>query len=380
MAERDYYEVLGLSKSASQEEIKSAYRKLAMQYHPDRNPDDPSAEEKFKEASVAYDVLSDSNKRQRYDQFGHAGVNSSGGGYNPFGDINDIFSHFSDLFGGGGGFGDIFGSGGGRRRSRRSVGERGSDIKIKMPLTIEEVAFGTTKTIKIKRLVVCKTCNGTGAKSASDKIKCSNCNGTGEVRQVTRSMFGQIVNVGICQSCGGTGEVIKNKCADCKGDGRVPFEDTLDIKIPAGVNNDNYISSQSKGNAGRFGGPSGDLLVVIIELQHEKFKRMGDNVLYSLEVSFPDLAIGSVFEIDTLDGKEKVVVPSGSQPNDSIKLSGKGIQGLNTNRRGDFIVLLNLVIPKKISNKEAELITELSKQPNFFSPSVAPPKKGFFNK
>ncbi len=381
MAERDYYEVLGVEKNASQNEIKSAYRKLALQYHPDRNPDDASAEEKFKEAAVAYEVLSDQDKRQRYDQFGHAGVNGfGGGGYSPFSNINDIFTHFGDIFSGG--FSDFFGGGGGssRNRNRRSQGERGSDIKIKLPLTINEIAFGTEKTIKIKRLVQCQKCNGTGAKDSASKINCSTCGGSGEVRNVSRSVFGQVVNITICPTCNGTGQVIKDKCLECKGDGRVSFEDTIDVSVPSGVSNDNYIPLSGKGNAGRFGGRAGDLLVIFIEKEHEKFKRMGDNVLYSLDVSFPDLAIGSIFEIETLDGANKVEIPAGSQPNDTIKLKEKGIKGLNTHRRGDFVVMLNLVIPKKISAKEKEIITELSKQENFLTKNITTKKKGLFGK
>ena len=381
MSEKDYYEVLGINKNANQDEIKSAYRKLAMQYHPDRNPDNPNAEEKFKEAAVAYEVLSDANKRQRYDQFGHAGVNSGfggGDGYSPFSNMNDIFSHFSDIFSGG--FSDFFGGGNTSRQGNRQQGERGSDVKIKLPLTIEEIAFGTEKTIKIKRLVQCKKCNGSGAKDASSKTNCPTCRGTGEVRNVSRSVFGQIVNITICPTCSGMGQVIKDKCPECNGDGRVPFEDTIDVSVPSGVSNDNYIPLSGKGNAGRFGGRSGDLLVIFIEKEHEKFKRLGDNVLYSLDVSFPDLAIGSNFEIQTLDGVNNIIVPAGSQPNDTIKLKDKGIKGLNSNRRGEFIIMLNLIIPKKINTKEKEIITELAMQENFLTKNITNKKKGFFAK
>jgi molecular chaperone DnaJ len=357
MTNKDYYEVLGVSKTCSTDEIKVAYRKLAMQYHPDRNPDDPKAEDKFKEASVAYDVLSDTEKRQRYDQFGHAGV--SGGNYSSnFTNINDIFSHFSDIFGGG--FGDIFGSGSsnGRRRSaRRNSGERGSDIRIKLPLTIEEIAFGVSKTIKIKRLVTCPTCKGTGAKDSSSRITCQTCGGAGEVRNVSRSMFGQFVNIQTCPTCDGAGEIVKEKCPECNGDSRVPFEDTIEINIPSGVEENNYIPIQGKGNVGRNNGQAGELLIVIAEKEDEKFKRMGDNVLYTLNVTFPDLAIGSEFEIQTLDGIDKVKIESGTQPNDTIKLKNKGIKALNSSKRGDFVVLLNLIIPKKINSKEKELIS-----------------------
>ncbi|MCL2039014.1 MAG: molecular chaperone DnaJ [Bacteroidetes bacterium] len=379
MAERDYYEVLGVDKNASQDEIKSAYRKLALKYHPDRNPDDATAEEKFKEAAIAYEVLNDQDKRQRYDQFGHAGVSGfNGGGYSPFSNINDIFTHFSDIFSGG--FTDFFGGGSSRSRPRRQQGERGSDIKIKLPLTINEIAFGTEKTIKIKRLTHCSRCKGMGAKDDASKINCPTCSGTGEVRNISRSVFGQIVNITVCHTCNGVGQVIKEKCPECNGEGRVSFEDTIDVTVPSGVSNDNYIPISGKGNAGRFGGRAGDLLVIFVEKEHEKFKRMGDNVLYSLDVSFPDLAIGSNFEIETLDGIDKIEIPTGSQPNDTIKLKDKGIKGLNTHRRGDFIVMLNLLIPKKISAKEKEIITELASHENFLTKNIITKKKGLFGK
>ncbi|MDR0926796.1 MAG: molecular chaperone DnaJ [Ignavibacteria bacterium] len=375
MSQKDYYEVLDVSKSASTDEIKTAYRKLAMKYHPDRNPDDPQAEDKFKEASVAYDVLSDTNKRQRYDQYGFAGVTNTTGGYDPFSNINDIFSHFSDILGGGG-FGDIFGGRQGRSR-RSSYGERGSDVKIKMPLTLEEIAFGVERTIKIKRLVSCPKCKGSGAKAGSSKSKCPTCGGSGEVRNISRSMFGQFVNITQCPTCSGSGEIIKEKCEHCNGDGRIPLEDTFNVTIPSGVEESNYIPLHGKGNAGKNGGDAGDLLVIIAEKPHEHFKRMGDNVLYSLNVTFPDLAVGSEFEIPILDGMEKIKIDAGSQPNDTIKLSNKGIKGLHTGRRGDFIVLLNLIIPKKLSAKEKELITELSGQENFSNKNIKK-SRGFF--
>jgi molecular chaperone DnaJ len=359
MIESYYYEVLGIEKNASHNEIKSAHRKLALQYHPDRNPDNANAEEKFKEAAVAYEILSDQDKRQRYDQFGHAGVNNSFGG---------------------GGFSDFFSGGSSRSGGRRSQGERGSDIKIKMPLTIEEIAFGTEKTIKIKRLVQCEKCNGTGAKDASSKITCPTCKGAGEVRNVTRSVFGQIVNITACPTCNGMGQVIKDKCSECNGDGRVSIEDTIDVSIPSGVSNDNYIPLSGKGNVGRFGGRAGDLLVIFVEKEHEKFKRMGDNVLYSLDVSFPDLAIGSTFEIQTLDGTDTINISAGSQPNATIKLRDKGIKGLNSHKRGDFIIILNMVIPKKINTKEKEIISELALQENFITKNIISKKKGFFGK
>lgn len=379
MSKRDYYEVLGVSKNSTNEEIKSSYRKLALKYHPDRNPDNKEAEDKFKEASEAYEVLSDPNKRQRYDQFGHDGLRG-GADYSNFTNINDIFSHFGDIFGGSI-FDSFFGGGETRRRTgRRSYGERGSDIQIRMPLTIEEIAFGVEKTIKIKRLSECAHCNGTGAKKGTGKTTCSACQGTGEIRQVSRSMFGQFVNIQPCNVCQGAGEVIKEKCPECNGDGRSPIEDTVKINIPSGVEENNYIPVRGKGNSGKNGGQTGDLLVIIQEKEHDIYKRIGDNVLYTLNVTFPNLALGSEFDIQTLDGSEKIKIPAGSQPNDTIKLANKGIQHTNTNKRGEFIVLLNLIIPKKLSSKEKSIITELSEQENFISASISKKSKSFFSR
>lgn len=377
MVKRDYYEILDVSKTSTQEEIKSAYRKLALKYHPDRNPNNKDAEDKFKEASEAYEVLSNQEKRQRYDRYGHEGLRGSD--YSDFSNISDIFSHFGDIFGGSI-FDDFFGGSRRNSSSRRKVyRERGSDIKIKMPLTIEEIAFGTEKTIKIKRLVECKNCHGTGAKNGN-KIECPVCSGAGEVRQVSRSMFGQFVNIQPCNNCQGTGSIIKEKCPICNGDGRIPFEDTVKITIPGGVEENNYITIRNKGNIGRNDGETGDLLVIIQELPHLTLKRLNNNILYTLNLTFPNLVLGGEVEIKTLDGIEKVKIPTGSQPNDTIKLSNKGIQYLNSNKRGDFIILLNLVIPKKISQKEKNIITELSTQENFLSPNITKKSKSFFGK
>ncbi len=374
MSQRDYYEVLEVNKAASIDEIKAAYRKLALKYHPDRNPDNQEAEDKFKEASIAYEVLMDADKRQRYDQYGHAGVNAGQG----FTNVNDIFSHFSDIFGGSI-FDDLF-SGGTRRNARRNAGERGSDIKIRMPLTIEEIAFGVEKTIKIKRMSECRQCHGSGAKAGTQKITCATCNGNGEIRNVTRTMFGQFASVQPCPACNGVGEVVKEKCPECAGDGRQLMEDTIKIPIPAGVEEGNYLPLRGKGHAGRNGGGAGDIIVLIEEKEHEIYKRMGNNVLFTLDVTFPDLALGSEFEIQTLDGTEKIKIEAGTQPYDTIKLKDKGIQHLNSARRGEFVVLLNLSIPKKLSAKEKEIVAELNSHENFNSPNLHKKSKGFFGR
>ncbi len=376
MAKRDYYEVLGVSRDASKDEIKKAYRKLAMKYHPDKNPGDKEAEEKFKEAAEAYSVLSDDEKRKKYDQFGHAGMNGSGSGFQGFDDINDIFSHFADIFGGGrsgggGGsiFDDIFGGGsGGYSRSSARTGTPGSDIKITLKLTLEEIAKGTTKKVKIKRYKRCSACNGTGAKNGTAFQTCSVCNGTGEVRQVSKSIFGQFVNIQPCQNCGGTGKVITEPCNVCHGDGRVRVEEVISIKVPAGVTDGNYMTLRGQGNAGRNGGEPGDIIVVFKELPHEYFTRKGDDIIYDLTISFPEAVLGTTVEIPTLTGRAKLKIEPGIQPGKLLKMRNKGIQHLNRRGSGDQLVKINIHVPKKVTPREKELLMELQNQPNIRVP------------
>ncbi len=376
MAKRDYYEVLGVSRDASKDEIKKAYRKLAMKYHPDKNPGDKEAEEKFKEAAEAYSVLSDDEKRKKYDQFGHAGMNGAGGGFQGFDDINDIFSHFADIFGGGrsggGGssiFDDIFGGGsGGYSRSSARTGTPGSDIKITLKLTLEEIAKGTTKKVKIKRYKRCSACNGTGAKNGTAFQTCSVCHGTGEVRQVSKSIFGQFVNIQPCHNCGGTGKVITEPCNVCHGDGRVRVEEVISIKVPAGVTDGNYMTLRGQGNAGRNGGEPGDIIVVFKELPHEYFTRKGDDIIYDLTISFPEAVLGTTVEIPTLTGRAKLKIEPGIQPGKLLKMRNKGIQHLNRRGSGDQLVKINVHVPKKITSREKELLMELQNQPNIRVP------------
>lgn len=358
---RDYYDILGVDRSATIDEIKASYRKLAMKYHPDRNPGDKEAEEKFKEAAEAYEVLSDPNKKARYDRYGHDGLR--GTDFHQYSNIEEIFSSFSDIFGGSI-FGDFFG-GSSRSSRRRYQGEAGSDIRIKLPLTLEEIATGTTKTIKIKRLVICDNCNGTGAKPGTHKVTCSMCNGSGEIRQVQRSIFGQMVNISTCPACNGEGKIIVEKCNICKGDGRVQGEDKVEIKIPAGVEQGNYIPIKNKGNSGKNGGPNGDLIVIIEEKKHDYFTRDGNNVIFKLNITFPQAVLGDEVEIPILNGKQKIKIEPGTQPGNHLKLTGKGIPYLNSAQKGDFYVLFNVIVPTKLNSREKELIKELSNSENF---------------
>lgn len=367
MAKRDYYEVLGVSRDASEEEIRKAYRKLAMQYHPDRNPGNKEAEEKFKEAAEAYEVLSNAEKRAKYDRYGHSGLRG-GEDYRGFENVNDIFSHFSDIFGGAFGgssiFDDFFGTGTSQRTRERTRGTPGSDLKITLKLTLEEIATGTTKKVKIKKYNKCETCNGTGARASSGYRTCTQCNGTGEVRQVSRSIFGQFVNITTCKNCGGTGKVIAEPCPTCSGDGRVYGETTIKINVPPGVYDGSYMTLRGEGNAGKNGGTAGDIIVVFQEQPHQYFTREGDNVIYELMISYPEAVLGTEVEVPTLTGKAKLKIEPGTQPGKFLKMREKGIPHLNSHGAGDQLVKINIHVPKNVTAKEKELLKELQKMPN----------------
>jgi chaperone protein DnaJ len=354
-----------------------------MKYHPDRNPDNKEAEEKFKEAAEAYEVLSDDEKRAKYDRFGHQAFGPGSGGAQGFTDINDIFSHFSDIFGGGGGgsiFDDIFG--GGRSRSggrRRSGGTPGSDLRVTLSLKLEEIATGVTKTIKINKFVKCDSCHGSGSEGGAAKKTCSVCNGTGEVRNVSRSVFGQFVNIQPCANCNGEGQVIDKPCRKCHGDGRVKAEVTENIEVPAGVSDEMQLSLRGKGNAGLRGGPNGDLLVGFKEVPHEHFKREGANIIYQLFISYPQAVLGAEVEIPTLTGKAKLTIESGTTAGKILRMAGKGLPNLNdrNHRKGDQLVEVNIIVPKKVNAREKELLNELLAQPNV---SGAEGNSNFFKK
>ena len=391
---KDYYEVLGVGRSATKDEIKKAYRKLALQFHPDKNPDNKDAEEHFKEVNEAYEVLSNDDKRRRYDQFGHAGVGSSaasggpgGGQYAGGADFGDIFSAFNDMFSGGRaraggspfGFEEVFGGGGGRR-GRQSTGIQGSDLKIRLKLTLEEIAKGVEKSLKIKKQVACKECNGTGSKSGSAE-NCQTCHGSGEVRQTSKTMFGQFVNVAACPTCGGEGRVIKDRCTSCYGEGIKLGEVTVKVSVPSGVENGNYLTLRGQGNAGPRGGASGDLIVVLEEIPHEIFSRSGNDVVYALAVSFPDMVLGTKVDVPTLDGAVKLTIPPSTQPETMLRIPGHGIGHLKGSGKGDQYVKVNVYIPKDLSGQDKELLKDMKKSEGI-SPSAHNDRdaKSFFEK
>ena len=378
MAKKDYYEVLGVSKDVDAATLKKAYRKTAMKYHPDRNPDDKAAEEKFKEAAEAYEVLNDENKRARYDRYGHAGMSQGGGGFQGGMSYEDIFSQFGDIFGEGGSspFESFFG---GRSSSRRSQGQRGSNLRIKVALTLEEIANGVTKKIKVRKKVKCGTCSGSGAKDSNAVSTCSTCRGQGYVRQVKSTFLGQMQTTVTCPGCNGSGNMITAKCNTCHGDGYTNGEETMEIEIPAGVEAEMQLSMRGKGNSGKQGGPSGDLLINIEEKKHPFLQREGMNVVYDLYLNFADAALGTSVEVPVLGGKVKMKVPNGTQSGKIFRLKGKGLPAIQSYGRGDQLIHVNIWTPKKLSDKERKLLEELKGMPNF-EPQPGKSEKGFFDK
>lgn len=376
MEKRDYYEVLGVSKTASADEIKKAYRKKAMQYHPDRNPGDKEAEEKFKEAAEAYDVLSNPDKKARYDQFGHDGLRgAAGAGGFDASDLGSIFEHFGSIFG------DVFGSGfggfGGGQSQKRV--RRGSDIRINVKLTLEEIAKGCTKKLKIPKQVSCPTCGGTGAKDRASITTCPQCKGSGQVLRQQRSMFGIMQQVVPCEHCHGTGEIIKEKCPNCHGNGTVKGEEIVEVVIPAGVGDGMSKRERGKGNAGPNGGVAGDLIVVFHEEDHPIFERDGINLYINYYISFPQAALGAEVEVPLLEGKAKVKLPAGTQSGQVLRLQGKGLPEINGRNVGDLIVNVNVWTPKNLSKEEKEIIGKLAASSNF-EPKPGKNEQSFFSK
>lgn len=379
MSKRDFYEVLGVSKGASADEIKKAYRKVAMQYHPDRNPGDKAAEEKFKEAAEAYEVLSDTDKRAQYDRYGHAGLSGNGRGFGG-GSMNmdDIFSQFGDIFGD-----DIFGSffGGGRRGGGggRARGVRGSNLRVKIKLNYEEIAKGVSKNIKVKKYVSCSTCSGSGAKDKNSVQTCSTCGGSGQVRRVSNTFLGQMQTVTTCPTCNGEGSIVTAKCSVCKGEGRVYGEETVTIDIPAGVQEGMQLSVGGRGNAGERGGPPGDLIILIEEEQHPELHRDGLNVAFELHISFTDAVFGLQAEVPTIDGKAKIKIPPGTQSGKIFRLKGKGFPGVNTYERGDQLIHVNVWTPQHVTPEEKTMLEKLNDSPNF-QPKPDKNERSFFDK
>jgi len=376
MGKRDYYQVLGINKDATAEEIKKAYRKQALKYHPDKNPGDAEAEEKFKEAAESYQVLSNSDKKARYDQYGHAGLGGSGSGFGGAGmNIEDIFSHFGDIFGdfGFGGFGGSSRSRGGQRVNR------GSNIRVRVKLSLDEIAKGTEKKIKVKKYVGCNSCNGTGAANGSSYSTCSTCNGSGQVTRISHTFLGQMQTSGVCPSCNGEGKIITQKCTECYGEGLTKGEEVIPLNIPAGVTEGMQLSVSGKGNAARRGGMSGDLLVVIEEQEHPDLVRDGTDLLYNLFISFPEATLGGPVEIPTLDGKVKVKVTAGTQPGKILRLRGKGIPDVNGYGKGDLLVKINVWVPKNLNREEKKTMEELIGADNF-APDPSKAEKTFFRR
>jgi len=378
---RDFYEILGVSKGAAADEIKKAYRKVAMQFHPDRNPGDKAAEEKFKEAAEAYEILSDADKKAQYDRYGHAafGPGRSGGG-GGFGGMNmdDIFSQFGDVFGqqGGGGFGDFFNGG---RSQSRGRGTRGSNLRVKLKLNYEEIAKGAQKTIKVKKYVGCNTCDGSGAKDKSSVQSCGTCGGSGQVRKVTSTFLGQMQTVAACSTCNGEGTVIANKCTTCKGEGRVYGEETVTIDIPAGVQEGMQLSVSGRGNAGERGGANGDLLVMIEEEAHADLQRDGLNVAYELHISFPQAVFGTEIQVPTIDGKAKIKIPPGTQSGKIFRLKGKGFPAVQSYEKGDQLIHVSIYTPQHVTNEEKAALEKMEASSNF-QPSAEKSKTSFFDK
>ena len=383
MAKRDYYEVLGVDKSASADDIKKAYRKMAIKYHPDKNPGDKEAEEKFKEAAEAYSVLSDADKKARYDQFGHAGVEGAGPDFSGgFGNLNDILNDlFGGAFGGGfGGFGGFGGGFGGQRSQRQQRVYRGRDIRVRVKLTLEEIAKGVEKEISIEKNVPCTECGGKGAKNSSDIKTCPACNGTGQVQRVVNSFLGQTVTYSTCQQCDGEGKIISNPCRSCNGTGLVRKRETIKVKIPAGVEAGMQLTLQGEGHAAKNNGINGDLLVVIEEHAHADLKREGNNLYYTKIISVTDAMLGAEVTVPCLDGDYKIKIDAGTQSGEVVRLRGRGLPSVNGyGGTGDLYVKIAVWIPKKL-NKDEKAVIESLRNNESFKPNPSKEDKSFFDR
>lgn len=374
MAKRDYYEILGVGKGANEGEIKKAYRQMALKYHPDKNPGDKEAEDKFKEAAEAYEVLSDADKRRRYDQFGHQGVGGAAGGGQHM-NMEDIFSQFGDIFGGSP-FESFFG---GSTSGGRRYANKGSNLRIKVKLTLSEIANGVEKKLKVNKKIACDSCSGSGALNGSSFSKCSTCNGNGQVRRVTNTILGQMQTTTTCPSCQGEGQTITSKCKSCNGFGTMPGEDVISINIPPGVGEGMQVTVSGKGNAAERGGIPGDLLIVIEEQEDEHLKRDGNNLLYDLYISIPDAALGTSVEVPTVDGRAKIKIEPGTQPGKVLRLKGKGLPQLNSSYKGDLLININVWTPQNLTSDEKKILSKLRESENF-KPNPGKGDKSFFEK
>jgi molecular chaperone DnaJ len=377
-AKRDYYDVLEVSKSASADDIKKAYRKLAIKFHPDKNPGDAAAEEKFKEAAEAYEVLSDADKKARYDRFGHQGMGNSGGGGGGFSSAEDIFSRFGDVFGDSSPFSDFFGGGGGRGGGRRT--RKGSNLRIKLKLTLQEIAQGVEKKVKVRRQVSCKSCGGNGARNGTDLRECGTCHGSGQVVQSIRTPFGMMNSATTCPTCSGEGKTITHSCTTCRGEGRTEVEEVVTLNIPAGVEDGMTLSMGGKGNVPQRGGIPGDLLIVIEEEADNQLKRDGQNVVYDLYINFADAALGNPgIEAPTLDGRARIKIEPGTQSGKILRLKGKGLADIQMGTRGDQLVYINVWTPKDLTPDERTTLERLRTSPNF-EPKPGKTEKSFFER
>ncbi len=373
---KDYYEVLGVSKSADEVAMKAAYRKLAMQYHPDKNPGDKSAEDKFKEAAEAYEILSNPDKKAKYDRFGHAAVDGSmggGGTQGGFNNVDDIFGAFQDIFG------ESFFNGGSQGGRQGGGVARGTNLRIRVKLTIEEIGTGVTKKIKVRKQLACNTCHGSGAKDANSVSICTTCKGSGYVRQVRNTFLGQMATTAPCVTCKGSGRMVTASCSTCKGEGTVSGEEMIEISIPAGVSDGMQLQMSGKGNAAPKGGAPGDLIISIEEIPHEHFHREGMNIHYEAFLNFADAALGTSIEVPTIDGRVRLKIPQGTQAGKVLRLEGKGLPSVQSYGKGDQLVHLNIWTPKKVNDEEKLLLEKLRVMPNL-QPKPEKDDKGFFDR
>ncbi|MBL0104855.1 MAG: molecular chaperone DnaJ [Bacteroidetes bacterium] len=380
MSKRDYYEILGVARNAGEAEIKKAYRQMAIKFHPDKNPGNKEAEEHFKEAAEAYEVLSNTEKRQRYDQLGHRGMGGAAGGGAAGGmNMEDIFSHFGDIFGEGNPFESFFGGGGGGgTRGGRRV-NRGSNLRIKVSLTLEEIANGVEKKIKVNKFVSCNSCKGSGAQDGGSFTRCSTCQGSGQVHRVTSTFIGQMRTTSTCPTCSGEGQIIANKCKSCHGSCVQHGEDTITINIPPGVGEGMQLTVSGKGNLGERGGVPGDLIIVIEEIKHAHLMRDGNNLLYDLYINFADAALGISTEVPTIEGKAKIKLDAGTQSGKVLRMKGKGLPSVNSYGKGDLLINVNVWTPQHLSSEEKKLLEQLRNSANF-KPNPGKGDKSFYDR